>query len=110
MINRRIRSLALSVLGSISILMAHPTPEEELDVPQAGNIETVKSPDGNLQVELSVKNGQPVYTVSYKNKVMLEESSLGLMTHEGDFSRNMKFIGRQTDVVSKQYSQEKIKK
>lgn len=70
----------------------------------------VESPDGNLQVRLSIKNGRPVYAVSYKNKTMLEESPLGLMTNEGDFSKNMKFVDKQTDVVNKQYTQDKIKK
>lgn len=70
----------------------------------------VNSPDGNLQVQLSIRNGRPTYSVNYNGKVMLEASPLGLVTGEGDLSRGMKFVGKQTGSIDRQYEQEKIKK
>jgi hypothetical protein len=55
----------------------------------AQNAATVSGPDGHLKLNVSVKNGLPVYSVMYKGKVMLEDSPLGLVTNEGDFSSSM---------------------
>ena len=75
-----------------------------------GGDANVSSPDGNWQVKVFIQNGQPMYAVTYKNKIMLEDSPLGLVTNEGNFSCDMKFVGKQTSMVSKQYTQDKIKK
>lgn len=71
---------------------------------------TVSSPDGQLTVIVSVQNGEPVYSVTYNNKIMLENSPLGLITNEGDFSKSMKYTGKNVDTVDKEYRQDKIKK
>lgn len=68
------------------------------------------SPDGNLQVKLLIEDGKPMYSVSYKNKIMLENSPLGLITNEGDFHKEMWFVGLENGTVSKQYTQKNIKK
>lgn len=70
---------------------------------------SVMSPDGQLRLNVLVKNGSPLYTVTYKGKTMLEESPLGLITNEGDFSSDMKHIRESSGVVDKAYVQEKIK-
>ncbi|MGE5944956.1 MAG: glycoside hydrolase family 97 catalytic domain-containing protein [Flavobacteriales bacterium] len=70
----------------------------------------VVSPDGNLKVNVSVENGKTAYSVTYNNKVMIENSPLGLVTNEGDFTENMSFVESTPDKVTKNYSQEKIKK
>lgn len=69
----------------------------------------VVSPDGKLKLNVSVESGKTVYSVTYNNKVMLENSPLGLLTNEGDFSQNMTFVESTTDKVDKSYTQEKIK-
>lgn len=71
---------------------------------------TVNSPDGQLMVKVFVQDGQPQYSVTYKNQVMLENSPLGIITNEGDFSKNMRFAGAAKDAVNKSYTQDKIKK
>ena len=53
------------------------------------NIMSISSPDGNLTVNILVKNGKPVYTITYKGGIVLEDSPLGLITNAGDFSTNM---------------------
>lgn len=70
----------------------------------------VVSPDGNLKVDVGVVNGKPLYSVSYKGKPMLENSPLGILTNEGDFSSGMKWAGVSKSEVDKTYSQQKIKK
>ncbi|MEO8886568.1 MAG: glycoside hydrolase family 97 catalytic domain-containing protein [Mucilaginibacter sp.] len=71
--------------------------------------QTVSSPDANLKVSVSVTDGKPVYEVSYKGKVMLENSPLGLVTNEGDFTTGMTYIDKHETSVSKRYTQDKIK-
>ncbi|WP_340105935.1 glycoside hydrolase family 97 protein [Rhodohalobacter sp. 8-1] len=70
---------------------------------------TVSSPDGNLEIAVSVDNGNPVYSVTYNGKTMLENSPLGLVTNEGDFRSDMSFAASTTGEVSKEYTQRKIK-
>lgn len=69
----------------------------------------ISGPDGNLKVEVAVDNGTPVYTVSYKGNTMLEKSPLGVLTNEGDFRTDMRFLESETGEVEKQYTQRKIK-
>jgi hypothetical protein len=70
----------------------------------------VVSPDKQLKLSVSVVDGKPAYSVTYKGKTMLENSPLGLTTNEGDFTSAMKYISKSEDVVNKNYTQEKIKK
>lgn len=71
---------------------------------------TVTSPNKQLAVTVTVSNGQPFYSVTYNNKVMLENSPLGLKTNEGDFSTGLKFAGREDTLIDKTYTQSRIKK
>jgi Glycoside hydrolase 97/Glycosyl-hydrolase 97 N-terminal/Glycosyl-hydrolase 97 C-terminal, oligomerisation len=70
----------------------------------------VYSPDKKLVVTINVTDGSPVYAVTYNNKVMLDNSPLGLKTNEGDFSSRIKYIGKKDSVIDKTYTQAKIKK
>ena len=70
---------------------------------------TVFSPDGNLELQLSVNNGNPVYSITYNGNTMLENSPLGLLTNEGDFRSDMNFVESTTGDVEKEYTQKKIK-
>ena len=72
-------------------------------------VASVESPDGKLNVDVYVENGLPLYTVTHNNHTVLEESPLGLLTNEGDFSTNMEYIGYETDEVEKEYTQDRIK-
>ncbi len=72
---------------------------------------TVNSPDGNLSVVVDLTaSGQLIYNLSYNNKVILEESPLGLITNVSDFSKNLKFIEKQTTQVDEEYLQNRIKR
>lgn len=69
----------------------------------------VKSPNGKLTVNVSLNKGVPVFDMTYNGKVFLEKSPLGLITNEGDFSKNMSFVASSTGKVDIDYNQEKIK-
>ena len=55
------------------------------------SVVTIESPDKKILVKILVnKNGQPNYTVSYDNEMVLKSSALGLIRTDGDFSKNLK--------------------
>lgn len=68
------------------------------------------SPDGKLKLNVFSENGKALYNITFQGKIMLEKSPLGLITNESDFSKNLKFIDSKKDKVSKNYTNEKIKK
>lgn len=70
---------------------------------------TISSPDGNLELDVSVNNGNPVYSVTYKGETMLANSPLGLVSNEGDFRSKMGFVESTTGEVDKEYTEAKIK-
>lgn len=69
----------------------------------------VSSPDGKLEVQVTVNNGEPVYAVSYQGKTMLENSPLGVVTNEGDFTHDLRFVESAMGEVDHRYTQRKIK-
>ncbi|SDH80759.1 Glycosyl-hydrolase 97 C-terminal, oligomerisation [Chryseobacterium taeanense] len=70
----------------------------------------ISSPDGKLKLNVFSDNGKAFYNVTFQGKIMLEKSPLGLITNESDFSKNLKFINSKKDQISKNYTNEKIKK
>ena len=70
----------------------------------------ISSPDGKLKLNVFSENGKALYNVTFQGKAMLDKSPLGLVTNESDFSKNLKFIDSKKDKVSKNYTNEKIKK
>ena len=57
---------------------------------------TVKSPDGKLEINVSVKGGVPVYRISYEGRAVVKESALGFELAEGAFLSGVK-EGRATE-------------
>ena len=74
------------------------------------NVVTISSPDKQLKLNVSVRSGTPVYSVSYNGTVILEDSPLGLITNEGDFSTNMVLTESDTGQIDKEYTQDRIKR
>lgn len=70
----------------------------------------ISSPDGKLKLNVFAENGKALYNLSFQGKIMLEKSPLGLITNESDFSENLKFADSKKDKISKNYTNEKIKK
>ena len=50
---------------------------------------TIVSPDGKLIVTVDDESGKVIYSISYKGKIMLEKSALGLKCNTGDFSKGL---------------------
>jgi len=69
----------------------------------------VKSPDGHLELNISIADGGAQYSVSFKGISILENSPLGLVTNEGDFTKNISFVSSSQDQVEKAYRQDRIK-
>lgn len=69
----------------------------------------ISSPDGALNVEVSIIEGKVVYSVVYANEKVLSDSPLNLITNEGDFSSNVTFVGSEIGQENKTYEQKKIK-
>ncbi|MBO9691379.1 glycoside hydrolase family 97 protein [Chryseobacterium sp.] len=70
----------------------------------------ISSPDGHLKLQVFSEEGKASYNVILQGKAMLEKSPLGLVTNESDFSKDLKFTDSQKDIISKKYTNEKIKK
>lgn len=70
----------------------------------------IYGPDKNIELNVNIQNGIPLYTVQYKGKVFLENSPLGLITNIGDFSKEMSFIDSKENPVEYSYTQNKIKR
>lgn len=70
----------------------------------------IASPDKNLKVNISLNTaGEIKYNVFYKEKAILEDSPLGMVTSVSDFSKNLKLIDTKESVIDKHYSQNRIK-
>lgn len=67
------------------------------------------SPDKAIKISIYLESGQPVYSVQYNNKVVLEKSRLGLRTNITDYSENLVFEGSETNSVFKNYTSKKQK-
>jgi len=93
-----VQRLSLTLLGVLSITQAFA--QEAV----------VSSPDKLLQVRITTVGDKPMYAVTYRGKTFIENSPLGLVTNEGDFSKGLKLIANEPSVIDKHYQQEKIKK
>ena len=90
-------------LKLLLLLLAATLPLKAQDV-------IVKGPDGNLQVAVTcIGDGKVVYSVSYKDKQMLENSPLGMETNVGDFAKGLKLTGHEVSEIDSRYSLNRIK-
>lgn len=60
----------------------------------SAQVASVTSPDGKLKVNVDVKGGKPVYEVLYDGIQMLDESPLGFVADNGDFTQGITFVGK----------------
>lgn len=70
----------------------------------------ISSPDRNLQVNVFLKNGTVFYHVNYKDKSILEDSPLGMITNVSDFSKALTFAGKTENEIKETYVEKKIKR
>ena len=60
----------------------------------SAQVASVSSPDGKLKVNVDVKGGKPVYEVLYDGVRALDESPLGFVADNGDFSQGTTFVSK----------------
>ncbi|MDR2882301.1 MAG: glycoside hydrolase family 97 catalytic domain-containing protein [Alistipes sp.] len=70
---------------------------------------TVASPDGKLSARIFIEGGKLLYSVDRGGTAILEDSPLGLVSNEGDFTSNLTFVESSAGRVDKTYTQAKIK-
>lgn len=75
-----------------------------LAISSALTAQEVQGLDGALKVNVELKDGSPVYSVHYNNKIFLEPSPLGLKTSIGDFSARLKQLGHQVRTIDETYT------
>ena len=71
--------------------------------------ERVVSPDGKIGVEVDVKDGVPVYQVTYDGVTVVSQSALGLVTKLGEFSSDMQLKESQSRQVTGSYELRNVK-
>lgn len=69
----------------------------------------VTSPDEQLTVAVRLQQGQALYSVTYKDKILLEDSPLGFVANTGDFSRELSWISQTESKVKRSFVQDRIK-
>ncbi|MBN2164768.1 MAG: glycoside hydrolase family 97 protein [Marinilabiliaceae bacterium] len=69
----------------------------------------IKSPDSKLQVFLNNDGGKLFYSVKYEDKLMLEDSPLGLLTSIGDYSSALEITSTNENKIEEIYSVDRIK-
>lgn len=69
----------------------------------------VNSPDGRLNLSVSLQNGEPSYSIKYDNKTLVEKSPLGLVTNTEDFSKSMSFISTDESSIDEKYTIDRTK-
>lgn len=70
---------------------------------------SVTGPDGKLKVDFDVVGGKPMYSVTYEGQQVLEQSPLGFVADNGDFSKNIKYVGNGTAKLNFDYDMTRSK-
>lgn len=79
-------------------------------IPVSSENRRISSPDGNLLVNIQLNNGIITYNLTYKKKIVLEDSPLGLITNVSDFSRNLMLVETNEATIQHSYQEPKIKR
>lgn len=73
-------------------------------------VSKIESPDGNIIVNLDDAGGKVTYRVDYAGKTILEQSPLGLVTKEFDFSKSLKLTDEKLRSINETYTLNRSKK
>src|SRR5688500_4731234 len=78
---------------------------------QAQKSFSVKSPNGNLKVQVNMNGGKINYSILSNGKTIVHPSPLGLVTEDDNFSQGLSFISATTtQKVTDQYKMVNAKK
>lgn len=90
------RSL-LAIIGAISLSAFATTAYAQADT-------TVSSPDGAIQLKISVDGGQLMYEVAYRGKTVIEPSELGMdLQDQPSLGGSMHVISSRADRINETY-------
>lgn len=70
---------------------------------------SVTGPDGKLKVDFDIVSGKPVYNVTYEGQQILDQSPLGFVADNGDFSKDIKYVGNGTAKLNFDYEMNRSK-
>lgn len=76
---------------------------------KAADVASVTSPDGKLQVIVSLDEGKAAYSVSLNGKEALKKSLLGFVANFADYSQHLSLTGTKTEQVTKSYDMSRSK-
>ncbi|WP_255702699.1 glycoside hydrolase family 97 N-terminal domain-containing protein [Antarcticibacterium sp. 1MA-6-2] len=69
----------------------------------------INSPDEAIKLQVYLESGKPLYSVHYKEDIVLEKSPLGLRTNITNYSEDLSYKGSETKSVEKTYESHKLK-
>jgi S1-C subfamily serine protease len=75
----------------------------------SAQVASVASPDGRLLVNIDVKGGKPLYEVKYEGKQVLDESPLGFVADNGDFTQGITFDSKKEEHLVFDYEMSRSK-
>ncbi|MBW1654291.1 glycoside hydrolase family 97 protein [Flavobacterium quisquiliarum] len=61
------------------------------------------SPDKNIELKISVTDGKVFYNLFYQKEEFLSQSPLGLLSSAGDFTKDLKLIGKTSSKIQESY-------
>ncbi|MFD2942419.1 glycoside hydrolase family 97 protein [Flavobacterium notoginsengisoli] len=61
------------------------------------------SPDKNLELKISVTDGKIFYSLFFQKEEFLSQSPLGLLSSAGDFTKDLKLIGKTSSKIEQSY-------
>ncbi|AWK06206.1 alpha-glucosidase [Flavobacterium crocinum] len=61
------------------------------------------SPDKSLELKISVTDGKVFYNLFYQQEEFLSQSPLGLLSSVGDFTKDLKLIGKTSSKIQESY-------
>lgn len=70
----------------------------------------VQSPDGQVNLSIYIDGGELMYSINYSEKLILDNSPMGLVTNEGDFTSDLTFVKVSKNKIDQSYTQDRIKK
>jgi cytochrome c-type biogenesis protein CcmE len=89
MIRKKIVRAFVVILLSNAALLFSPAQAQKAHTGQSW---LVQSPDKKIKVQLTLKDGEALYDVRYMDDLVLQQSGLGLVREDGDFSKELKFV------------------
>ena len=70
---------------------------------------SVSGPDGKLKVDFDIVSGKPVYSVTYDGAQVLDQSPLGFVADNGDYTSGIEYVGAENNKFNFDYEMNRSK-